>query len=103
MINTGILTTQLLGYFLSHGQYWRVVLGAAGVIGLAQLAGLSFAAESPKWLADQGKPGRAKKVLREIRGHDADVDAEVKGWGVESQQRIDGTGLAGCAPPLCIW
>ncbi|KAJ9638968.1 Bifunctional purine biosynthesis protein PurH [Coniosporium tulheliwenetii] len=87
--NVGILVTQLLGYFLSHGQYWRIILAVAGGIGLLQLAGLFFSVESPKWMADQGKPSAAKKTLRRIRGHQFDIDDEVSGWGIESSEEIE--------------
>lgn len=89
MVNVGILITQLLGFFLSHGQLWRIVLGAGGLIGLIQLGGLFFAVESPKWLADQGKPSQAKKDLRKIRGHEANIEEEVKGWGIEGQEEME--------------
>ncbi|KAF2087251.1 general substrate transporter [Saccharata proteae CBS 121410] len=88
MCNVGILITQLLGYFLSYGQMWRIVLGAAGVIALGQALGLFLAVESPKWLADQGKPTKAKKILRKLRGHNADIREEVSGWGIESSEEL---------------
>ncbi|KAK8189015.1 vacuolar protein sorting-associated protein 73 [Phyllosticta capitalensis] len=82
MCNVGILITQLLGYFLSHGSMWRVILAAAGVIGLIQAIGLFAGVESPKWLADQGRPSKAKKNLRKIRGQDANISEEIQDWGV---------------------
>jgi MFS family permease len=89
MINVGIFTTQLLGLFLSRGQLWRIILGAGGAIALAQALLLTFVGqESPKWMADNGHPSLAKKILRKIRGHKADIDAEVKGWGVEHDRDI---------------
>ncbi|KAK8209626.1 vacuolar protein sorting-associated protein 73 [Phyllosticta capitalensis] len=81
MCNVGILITQLLGYFLSHGSMWRVILAAAGVIGLIQAIGLFAGVESPKWLADQGRPSKAKKNLRKIRGQDANISEEIQDWG----------------------
>lgn len=90
MINVGILTTQLLGLFLSKGQLWRIILGVGGGIAVAQFLGLFLAGqESPKWLADNGNPSQAKKVLRRIRGHDAEIDREVKGWGLESERDME--------------
>ncbi|KAK7541228.1 vacuolar protein sorting-associated protein 73 [Phyllosticta citribraziliensis] len=82
MCNVGILITQLLGYFLSHGRMWRLILAAAGVIGVIQAVGLIAGVESPKWLADQGRPSKAKKNLRKIRGQDANISEEVQEWGV---------------------
>lgn len=87
MVNVGILITQLLGFFLSYGQYWRIVLGAGGAIGALQTAGLLLVCESPKWMADRGHAGKARKTLRKIRGENFDIDDEVSGWGVESREQ----------------
>lgn len=90
MINFGILIAQVLGYFLSRGQLWRIILGVGGAIALAQTAGLVLGGqESPKWLADNGKASRAKRALRKLRGHEANVDEEVEGWGVESTDEVE--------------
>ncbi|KAF2643726.1 hypothetical protein P280DRAFT_420071 [Massarina eburnea CBS 473.64] len=87
MCNVGILVTQLLGYFMSHGQYWRIILAAGGVIGVVQSLGLLLTTESPKYLADQGHTTQAKRILRKIRGETSDIDEEVSSWDTES---IDG-------------
>ncbi len=84
MINLGILIAQLLGYFLSRGNLWRIILASAGGIGFIQMAGLFFVPESPKWLAEHRSPQHARDVLRKIRGHKADLDEEVKAWNVDS-------------------
>ncbi|KAF1350720.1 vacuolar protein sorting-associated protein 73 [Delphinella strobiligena] len=87
MINVGIFVAQLLGYFLSKGQLWRIILAVGGAIGILQAVGLALGGqESPKWLADKGKERQAKDILRKIRGHAANVDEEVKGWGLQSHQ-----------------
>jgi MFS family permease len=91
MCNVGILLTQLLGYFLSRGQYWRIILAAGGVIGIAQSVGLLLAVESPKYLADRGEVIQAKRLLRKIRGDRYDVDEEVSGWGVDGAEEENGT------------
>ncbi|KAF2103072.1 vacuolar protein sorting-associated protein 73 [Rhizodiscina lignyota] len=88
MVNVGILIAQLLGFFLSHGQFWRIVLGAGGAIGAVQTVGLLFACESPKWMADRGHPGKAKKTLRKIRGDKFDIEEEISEWGVESREQF---------------
>ncbi|CAL8574453.1 Bifunctional purine biosynthesis protein PurH [Xanthoria parietina] len=82
----GILVTQLLGYFLSKGNLWRIILAVAGVIGLLQLVGLTLVPESPKWLAEHRSPQHARHILQKIRGHKADVDAEVKAWNIDATQ-----------------
>jgi len=82
----GILVTQVLGYFLSHGSAWRIILAVAGVIGISQIVGLTFVPESPKWLAEHRNPQRARDILRRMRGHRAYLEAEVKAWNVDSSQ-----------------
>ncbi|KAF2122726.1 hypothetical protein BDV96DRAFT_618062 [Lophiotrema nucula] len=89
MCNSGILIAQLLGYFLSRGQYWRIILAVGGVIGLGQGLGLLFSVESPKYLADIGSQGQAKKILRTIRGEQFDLEEEMDGWGVESSDEVE--------------
>ncbi|KAJ4354886.1 Bifunctional purine biosynthesis protein PurH [Ascochyta clinopodiicola] len=83
MCNVGILVTQLLGYFLSHDSYWRVILAVGGIIGLAQGLGLLLSAESPKYIAEKGNLALAKRTLRKLRGEHADIDSEMSDWGVE--------------------
>lgn len=90
MTNFGIFTAQLLGLFLSKGQLWRIILGAGGAIGALQLIGLVLGGqESPKWMADNGRPSQAKRVLQKLRGHQANIDEEVKGWGLQSSQDLE--------------
>jgi MFS family permease len=81
MVNVGIFTTQLLGYFLSFGQMWRLVLGLGGAIGLAQAIGLLASVESPSWMANNGRAREAETVLQHIRGHRFDIEDEVATWG----------------------
>jgi MFS family permease len=90
MCNVGILLTQLLGYFLSHDSYWRIVLAAGGFIGVLQSLGLLFSVESPKYLAEQGHTSQAKKVLRSIRGEDTDINDEFSSWDVDSTSEVVG-------------
>ncbi|KAL8768772.1 MAG: hypothetical protein Q9209_005060 [Squamulea sp. 1 TL-2023] len=85
-INMGILVTQTLGYFLSRGNLWRIILAVAGVIGLVQFVGLFLVPESPKWLAENRSPQYARYILQKIRGHKADIDAEAKAWNIDSTQ-----------------
>lgn len=80
MTNTGILVAQLFGYFFSRGQLWRVILAAAGGFAALQAAGLLFAAESPKWLANQGHMTLARTNLRKIRGKSVDTSEETTTW-----------------------
>ena len=77
--NMGIFLTQLIGYFLSHGQYWRIILAMAGAVAALQFFGLLFAVESPQWAAGHGKPRQAKFDLQRIRG-DLDIKDEMSSW-----------------------
>jgi MFS family permease len=88
MVNVGILLTQLLGYFLSKGQLWRLVLGIGGGIGLIQVFGLFLSVESPKWLADHGHTKEANQILRKIRSNNSNIDEEFASWGVENQDEF---------------
>jgi MFS family permease len=90
MCNVGIFFTQLLGYFLSHDSYWRVILAVGGMVGIAQALGLMLSVESPKYLANQGNITLAKKTLRRIRGEDADLDSEITDWGVAGMSDVNG-------------
>ncbi|PYI26536.1 general substrate transporter [Aspergillus indologenus CBS 114.80] len=92
MTNVGILLTQTLGYFLSYGSVWRVVLAVAGFIGALQLLGLFLVPESPTWLAEHQKGSLARKVLQRLRGKDADIEEEVKSWSSSSVDAADGSG-----------
>lgn len=90
MINAGIFIAQLLGYFLSKGQLWRIILAVGGVIGIVQAIGLLLAGqESPKWLAENKQGKKAKQILRKIRGHSANVEEEITGWGLQSTEDMD--------------
>ncbi|KAI9730823.1 MAG: hypothetical protein M1834_005541 [Cirrosporium novae-zelandiae] len=82
MTNVGILIAQLLGYFLSYDSYWRIILAVAGGIALAQLAGLFYTPESPRWLAEHNRAGLARRVLQKVRGHSVDISEEVSEWGI---------------------
>ncbi|KAL4796220.1 general substrate transporter [Aspergillus venezuelensis] len=79
MTNVGILLTQTLGYFLSEGSNWRVILAIAGLIGALELVGLTLVPESPAWLTDHQKHDRARRVLQRIRGKNADIREELEG------------------------
>ena len=83
MINAGILTTLILGYFLSHGSYWRIILGMAGGISIAEFLALNFVPETPQWLSGNQQTNKARQVLQRIRGPDTNVDDEIKSWGHE--------------------
>lgn len=80
MTNVGILLSQTLGYFLSVGNLWRIILAVAGLTGSMELLGLFFVPESPVWLANHQKGNLARNVLQRIRGKGTDIRAEVETW-----------------------
>lgn len=84
MINTGILVTQTLGYYLSKGTLWRIILGVGAGLGLLQGLGLVFVPESPAWLAAHKDPQRAIQTLQRIRGQGKSIAEEIEEWGVDS-------------------
>ncbi|RCI13018.1 hypothetical protein L249_1095 [Ophiocordyceps polyrhachis-furcata BCC 54312] len=89
-INVGILVTQVLGYFLSHGRDWRWILGAGAVIAAVQAVGLFRAPESPIWLAAHGDVTVAKHTMQRIRGNSLDIHQEVESWGHNDRSEHEG-------------
>jgi len=82
MINTGILFTQTLGYYLSRGSLWRIILGVGTGLGLLQGIGLFFVPESPSWMAAHRDAQRAVKTLQRIRGQGHSIAEEIEDWDV---------------------
>lgn len=89
MTNTGILVSQVLGYFFSHGSMWRTILGTAGAIGILQLTLLMFMSESPEWLGANGKLESAWRTMKKIRGGSVNP-AEASKWAPHEH---DGYGI----------
>ncbi|KAK3358685.1 general substrate transporter [Lasiosphaeria hispida] len=84
-INVGILFTQTLGYFLSHDNAWRWILGTGIVIAVTQAFGLLLIPESPAWTATaKGDLVGARRVLQRIRGKHFSIDEEVDTWGEDN-------------------
>jgi MFS family permease len=80
MINSGILITQTMGYFLSKGSLWRIILGVGACIGLVQGIGLFFVPESPAWLAVHKDSQVAIRTLQRIRGKGYSIAEEIEAW-----------------------
>lgn len=90
MVNVGILVAQILGYFLSHDSYWRIILAVGGAFGLAQLVGLLLGGqESPKWLGENGKPSKARRALQRLRGRHVNIEEEVAAWKFDNGRDLD--------------
>lgn len=77
MINAGILTAQVLGYFLSRGSLWRIILALPFITSLLTIVALLFAPETPVWLASNGNQRMARYVLQRVRGPEADIRQEL--------------------------
>ncbi|KAJ5758432.1 hypothetical protein N7520_005588 [Penicillium odoratum] len=90
MINVGILSSQVLGYFWSHDSMWRLILAAAGIVGVLEFVGLFLVPESPTWLAENHQRSQARRVLKRLRGSDADIDAEIAACGDSSAVQTSG-------------
>ena len=84
MVNAGILLAQVLGYFLSRDDLWRIILAVAGGVGVVHLLGLAIVPESPKWLAEHRSPKNAREILQRMRGHKADLEDECAAWNIDS-------------------
>jgi len=83
-INIGILFTQTLGYYLSKGSLWRIILAVGFGIGLLQGIGLCFVPESPAWLATHKDPQKAVQTLQRIRGSENSIAEEIEEWDTKT-------------------
>lgn len=98
--NTGILTAQVLGYFLSHGAAWRWILGISGIIAAAQILLTFLVPESPAWTATvKGDVAAGRKILQRIRGRNVDIDGEVALWGAGPGKDVTGEETGLLQPP----
>ncbi|KAI2621310.1 general substrate transporter [Xylaria nigripes] len=79
-INVGILGTQTLGYYMSHGSTWRWIFGIAIVIAAFHLVCLLMLPESPAWLATNQDASEARRILQRIRGNHYDIGEEAALW-----------------------
>jgi sugar porter (SP) family MFS transporter len=84
-INLGIVVAQLLGYFLSSSTKWRWILASGGYIAGVLFFGLNLIEETPKWLAANDRPRRARMVLQRLRGKNAETREEIDSWDVSGQ------------------
>lgn len=79
-INIGILTTQLLGLFLSKPQYWRLILVVGAAIGAIQGALILGIPESPRYLVSIGNKNAARDSLARLRGssYASEIEDEIR-------------------------
>ncbi len=66
----GILVTSLVNFGLSDEgiNAWRLMFGLGALPSLIFIIGIKFLPESPRWLIEKGKPGKAKIILTTIGG-----------------------------------
>ncbi|ESZ98195.1 hypothetical protein SBOR_1423 [Sclerotinia borealis F-4128] len=84
--NVGILLTQVLGYYLSKGSKWRIILAVGAGLGLLQGIGLLFIPESPTWLAAHKDSQKAVRTLQRIRGHGSSITEEIEDWDIKTSE-----------------
>ncbi|GMM38344.1 Vvs1 protein [Saccharomycopsis crataegensis] len=76
-VNVGILFTQLLAINWANTDQWRYLLFMGFIIAAANIVGLSFVDESPKWLVKHNEIELAKKSLRALRNPDDYSDEQI--------------------------
>jgi len=64
----GILLAQILGRPLGNDPGWRILLGIGAIFSTLQVLLSVFIVESPRWLVMQGKHGKARELLKILRG-----------------------------------
>ncbi|KAJ4794150.1 Sugar transport protein 5 [Rhynchospora pubera] len=76
----GVLAANLTNYFASHipGWGWRLSLGLAAVPAVFIVLGALLITDTPSSLILRGRIDSARAALKQIRGADSDVDAEMK-------------------------
>ncbi|KAJ9606203.1 Bifunctional purine biosynthesis protein PurH [Cladophialophora chaetospira] len=84
-INSGIVVSQLLGYFLSRSDRWRWILASGGFIAGFMFFGLTLTPETPKWLAANNRPRMARGILQRLRGKNAEIREEMETWDVSGE------------------
>lgn len=67
-INLGIVTTQVLGLFMSRLFWWRIILFVGAGIGTLQAVLLLKCPESPKYLISIGDKAGAREAAARLRG-----------------------------------
>lgn len=77
-VTTGILVAYLVGYAFAASGAWRWMLGLGAVPGVVLAGGMLLLPETPRWLAGHGHLDRAQVALLQLRGRNADMQAEMR-------------------------
>ncbi|RCK54821.1 hypothetical protein Cantr_03918 [Candida viswanathii] len=80
-VSLGILLAQVVSYFYSNDQQWRMIFVVAGCLGSIQFLGLFTVPESPKWLIMKyGDVQHATTILESLRTDHSTVEFEIQHW-----------------------
>ncbi|KAJ1675188.1 Bifunctional purine biosynthesis protein PurH [Spiromyces aspiralis] len=93
-IVTGLLTAQVLGYWLNSQPYWRVVVGVGAFVSTVHAMLMLFVTESPKYLFTTGYMLDAKLALLKLRDRLDTVDAELAQWAKPDTEGCNGGAAA---------
>ena len=66
----GLTCAVIVSYFLSFGEHWRWMLASNAIPVPIFVIGLLFVPESPRWMAQKGRPQEALDVLTWIDGRE---------------------------------
>lgn len=77
----GITISYIVGYGLSGGESWRLMLALGAIPAVILLLGMIPLPESPRWLALQGRDDEARRVLTRLRTDEAQAAKELEEIG----------------------
>ncbi|KAK6198134.1 hexose transporter of the major facilitator superfamily [Scheffersomyces amazonensis] len=80
-VTIGIFISQVVSYFFSNDQQWRIIFVFATSLGLLQFVMLFTVPESPKWMIMQGHDVKsATSILHDLRSDKSTVTYEINHW-----------------------
>src|SRR4051794_980556 len=103
-ITIGILSSQLIAYFLTTTGQWRMMVALALIPSLVLGLGMLRQPESPAWLVEQEREDEARQILGRVRQRPEDVEAEIDEVQTVARQREGVSALFGPAvrPALVV-
>ncbi|BAF14867.2 sugar transport protein MST1-like [Oryza sativa Japonica Group] len=102
-LSLGILIANLTNYGTARVPWgWRLSLGLAGAPAVFIVVGAFFLTDTPSSFVMRGKVDRARAALLRVRGHRADVDAELKAI-VHAVEAARGSEDVGAFRRLVTW
>jgi len=103
-ITIGILSSQLIAYFLTTTGHWRIMIALAIIPSVVLGLGMLRQPESPAWLVEQEREDEAREILNLVRERPEDVDAEINEVQDVARQREGVSALfgPGVRPALII-